>query len=87
VGFVSGEGLFLRMELVRDKKTREPLPKTPMHRIFNECVKRGLLTMAYDAHFRIQPAMTIDEATVDEAVGILDEVFADAEKSGYWKQA
>jgi 4-aminobutyrate aminotransferase-like enzyme len=86
VGFVGGEGLFLRVELVRDKKTKEPLAKSVTHRIFNECVKRGLLTMAYDAHFRIQPSMSIDEATVDEAVGILDEVFTQAEKSGYWKQ-
>jgi 4-aminobutyrate aminotransferase-like enzyme len=86
VGFVSGEGLFLRVELVRDKASREPLAKTVMYRIFNECVKRGLLTMAYDAHFRIQPSMTIDEATVDSAVGILDEVFALAEKTGFWKQ-
>ncbi len=86
-GFVGGEGLFLRVELVKDKKTKEPLPKAVTFRIFDECVKRGLLTMAYDAHFRIQPAMTIDTATVDEAVGILTEVFDLALKTGFWKEA
>ncbi|HUP57827.1 MAG TPA: aminotransferase class III-fold pyridoxal phosphate-dependent enzyme, partial [Bdellovibrionota bacterium] len=87
VGFVGGEGLFLRVELVRDKQTKEPLPKAVTHRIFDECVKRGLLTMAYDAHFRIQPAMTIDTGTVDEAVGILGEVFDLALETGFWREA
>jgi 4-aminobutyrate aminotransferase-like enzyme len=44
-------------------------------RIFDECVKRGLLTMAYAPSFRIQPAITIDESTAANAVAILREVF------------
>ncbi len=62
----TGAGLFLRMELVKDKKTKEPLPRQVTERIFTECVRRGLLTMAYAASFRIQPALTIDEATAQE---------------------
>ena len=87
IGDVRGVGLFLGIEMVRDKQTKEPLPRPVTHRIFDECVKRGLLTMAYDSCFRIQPAMTIDEATVDEAVGILTEVYDLALKTGFWKQA
>ena len=37
------------MELVKDKKTKEPLPRRVTERIFAEAVKRGLLTMAYAA--------------------------------------
>lgn len=81
VGEVRGLGLFLAIELVSDKRTNAPLPTRITHRIFMECVKRGLLTMSYDARFRIQPAMTIDEATIDTAVSIIDEVFSEISKT------
>ena len=51
-----------------------------------ECVRRGLLTMSYAASFRLQPALTIDEATAMNGLAILSEVFelADREK---WTQS
>jgi len=55
------------------------------NRIFTECLKRGLLTMAYAASFRLQPSMTADEQTLSTVAGILEEVFVDMEKTGYWK--
>lgn len=85
VGEVRGRGLFLAVEMVKDKQTKEPLSKTATNRIFAECLKRGLLTMAYAASFRIQPAMTIDSGTIDEAVRILEEVFTLTQKEGFWK--
>jgi 4-aminobutyrate aminotransferase/(S)-3-amino-2-methylpropionate transaminase len=85
VGHVDGAGLFMRVELVKDKTSKEPLPRAVTERIFKECVRRGLLTMAYAASFRIQPALTIDEATGKNALAILAEVFEDATKSGWWK--
>lgn len=75
VGEVRGRGLFLAVEMVKNKTTREPLSKAACQWIFMECLKRGLLTMSYAASFRIQPALTIDEGTIDNAVAILDEVF------------
>jgi 4-aminobutyrate aminotransferase / (S)-3-amino-2-methylpropionate transaminase / 5-aminovalerate transaminase len=85
VGYVQGAGLFLRVELVRDKASKEPLARAVTERIFKECVRRGLLTMAYTASFRIQPALTIDEATAKNALGILAEVFDQAASAGWWK--
>jgi 4-aminobutyrate aminotransferase-like enzyme len=85
VGTVRGRGLFLGMELVRDKRTKEPLPRHVTNKIFHACLERGLLTMAYSASFRIQPALTIDEATARNAVAILREVFDEIERAGEWK--
>jgi 4-aminobutyrate aminotransferase-like enzyme len=85
VGDVRGTGLFLGIELVRDKRTKEPLGKPATTRIFHECLDRGLLTMSYAASFRIQPALTIDEATALHAVEILREVFDHVEKERLWE--
>jgi 4-aminobutyrate aminotransferase/(S)-3-amino-2-methylpropionate transaminase len=85
VGEVRGRGLFLAVELVRDKRTREPLPAEVTKRIYSACVERGLLTMAYAPRFRLQPALTIDEATARNGVEILREVLDLAKREGWWK--
>jgi hypothetical protein len=46
-------------------------------------VRRGLLTMAYSPHFRIQPALTTDEATARNGLAILREVFDLALREGW----
>jgi 4-aminobutyrate aminotransferase-like enzyme len=85
VGYVSGSGMFMRVELVSDKKTKAELPRKVTERIFNECVRRGLMTMAYSAHFRIQPPLTTDEATAMNGLAILEEVFDLVEREGWWR--
>ncbi|MBS1958216.1 MAG: aspartate aminotransferase family protein [Bdellovibrionales bacterium] len=84
VGDCRGRGLFLAIEMVKDKTTKEPLSKPACNKIFGECLKRGLLTMSYASSFRIQPSLTIDEGTINNAVAIMEEVFAVADKEG-WK--
>jgi 4-aminobutyrate aminotransferase / (S)-3-amino-2-methylpropionate transaminase / 5-aminovalerate transaminase len=86
IGEVRGAGLFLAIEMVKDKRSKEPLPKNITYEVFHECLKRGLLTMSYEAKFRIQPAMTIDESTIDEAVNILHDVFDQMKNTGSWQK-
>jgi 4-aminobutyrate aminotransferase-like enzyme len=76
IGDVRGLGLMLAIEFVEDKKTKTPMTASKTKHIFNECLKRGLLTMSYTSSFRLQPAMTIDEATIDNVVAILEDVFS-----------
>jgi 4-aminobutyrate aminotransferase-like enzyme len=83
VGDVRGAGLFIGIDLVSDKTTKEPLSKNSCRRIFDECLRRGLLSMTYTPRVRIQPAMTIDEETIDGVVSILTEVFEQADREGW----
>ena len=85
VGEVRGRGMFLALELVADKKTKEPLAKRTCERIYKACVERGLLTMAYAPRVRFQPALTLDAATAHNAVLVLREVFEIAKREGWWK--
>jgi 4-aminobutyrate aminotransferase-like enzyme len=85
VGEVRGRGLFIGMELVRNKKTKQPLARSVTARIFDECVRRGLLTMAYAPSFRIQPSLTIDRATADNGIAILREVFDLVKRERTWE--
>jgi len=75
VGDVRGKGLLIGIELVKDKRTRERLDKAHTRMIFQECLKRGLLMMGYNAEIRINPPLIIDEETAEEGIAIMDEVF------------
>jgi 4-aminobutyrate aminotransferase-like enzyme len=84
VGHVRGRGLFLGVELVRDKATKEPLPRAATRRIFDECVRRGLFTMAYAPSFRLQPPLNLCPDDAREGVAILREVFDLAKREALW---
>lgn len=84
VGHVRGRGLFLGIELVVDKNTKQPLSRKATQWIFDECARRGLLTMAYAPSFRIQPSLTMDEATASHGVAVLREVFDTLERDRLW---
>ena len=85
IGDVRGAGLFIGVELVKDRATKEPLDGAVMKQVYQRCVQRGLLAMTYTPHVRLQPALTIDEDTALEGLALLDEAFAELEQSGRWK--
>jgi 4-aminobutyrate aminotransferase-like enzyme len=83
VGDVRGEGLFLAVELVADRKTKEPLAKKICDEIFQSGLQRGLLAMSYTHCIRLQPALTIDAGTALTGLGLLREAIqAVARKHG-----
>jgi 4-aminobutyrate aminotransferase-like enzyme len=75
IGDVRGMGLMQAMELVTDRKTKEPA-KAQIARLMEETRKKGLLIGKgglYGNVVRIAPPMTCTKAQVDDAVKIIDE--------------
>jgi 4-aminobutyrate aminotransferase/(S)-3-amino-2-methylpropionate transaminase len=73
VGEVRGKGLMLGIELVRDRGTKEPLGKTVTQALYQECLRRGLVAMAYSNVIRINPPLVITEDAALAGLAILDE--------------
>jgi len=82
IGDVRGTGLMIGVELVRDRRTREPLAAGACEFVFMEALRRGLLTMGYVARIRIHPPLVLSESEARDALAILDETFAALEQSG-----
>src|SRR2546430_12112045 len=76
VGDVRGEGLFLGVELVADRGTKEPLPRKLCEEIFQEGLRRGLLAMSYTHAIRLQPALTIEEEVGLTGLSLLHEAIS-----------
>ncbi|MBY0488398.1 MAG: aspartate aminotransferase family protein [Gemmatimonadaceae bacterium] len=85
IGDVRGEGLFIGIDVVRDRKTREPIPNSVMREVFEGAVRRGLLAMLYTARIRLQPALNITQDAADEGLDLLEASFADLSRSGRWQ--
>ncbi len=85
VGEVRGKGLFLGVELVKDRNTKEPLDEKRMKKFYKDGVQHGILAMSYKPTIRFQPALNIDGDTVDAGVEILEGLFDDMQRSGDWR--
>ncbi|MBV8282128.1 MAG: aspartate aminotransferase family protein [Candidatus Eremiobacteraeota bacterium] len=75
IGDVRGRGLMLGVELVADRKTKEPAAAAA-ERVLDACKDRGLLIGRgglYANTLRIQPPLIITREQADEAARILDE--------------
>jgi len=80
VGDVRGMGLMMAMELVKDRKTKEPAADTTK-KILEAAKKHGLLLGTgglYGNTLRISPPMLISDSELSEALSRLDKAFADA---------
>ena len=78
-----GKGLFLGIELVTDRATREPAPERVAMGIAGACMARGLIIGRTNRSFAdynntlcLSPALTLSQGDADEILRVLDEVFA-----------
>ncbi len=80
IGDVRGEGLMIGVELVADKKTKEPLEKKHTRRLFHECLDRGLISMCYGYNIRINPPLIISQDEALEGFQVLKDAILTIEK-------
>ncbi|MGH9444358.1 MAG: aspartate aminotransferase family protein [Terriglobia bacterium] len=75
IGDVRGMGLMQGLELVKNRKTKEPAPQET-NAVMEHCKNNGLLIGKgglYANVLRISPPLNADKAEVDEAIRILDK--------------
>jgi len=80
IGDVRGRGLMIGVEMVKSKKTKEHLSKQITRTLFDECLKRGLISMCYSHTIRINPPLVIKMEEAKKAIGIFDEAFGAIKK-------
>ncbi|MFA6584657.1 MAG: aspartate aminotransferase family protein [Elusimicrobiaceae bacterium] len=76
IGDVRGRGLMIGVEMVEDRKTKEPLKTEVTRALFEECLSRGLMAMCYSKTIRITPPLVITKAEAEEGLAKFDESFA-----------
>jgi 4-aminobutyrate aminotransferase len=79
VGDVRGRGLMIGIELVKDKKTREPIPAV-RNRVETLAFERGLMILGCgETSLRLCPPLVVKEQEATVALDILEEALTEAE--------
>jgi len=80
IGNVTGVGLHMAVELVRDRKTKErAIDEADM--IMYKCLERGLAFKITDGNIlNLWPALVITKGEMDKALDILDESVSEVER-------
>ena len=80
IGDVRGKGLMIGVELVRDRKTKEPAKKEAQEVMFRSWKRGVALITAGISAIRIAPPLIITEDLVDAALEIIEKSIAEVEK-------
>ena len=78
IGDVRGKGLMIAVELVKDRKTKEPfspLDHYPMA-VSDACLANGVMLRTIVNKFIISPPLILTESQADEIVAVLDHSLA-----------
>ena len=86
IGDVRGAGLLIGMDLVKDRRTKEPLAREISEQIFLGALRRGLLLMGYFSRVRINPPLVLSESEARDGIAILDDVFAEIARDGRYRR-
>jgi len=81
IGDVRGRGMMTAVELVADRRTKEPIDGPTGARIVQHCLENGVVILkagTYDNVIRLLPPLTIDEGLLDEGLDVLDEAIGAA---------
>ncbi|MCH8103861.1 MAG: aspartate aminotransferase family protein, partial [Chloroflexi bacterium] len=82
IGNVSGLGLLVGIDLVKDRDTKEQFPKAAKvgERLIAEFEKRALILRPTDASITMGPPLCITRGEVDEIVTGIDEALTEVER-------
>jgi len=87
VGDVRGKGLFVGLELVKDRTSREPEPETVLMKIAADCMQQGVIIGRTNRSFRefnntiaLSPALIASRTELDEIVAALDVALANVQR-------
>ena len=83
-GDVRGVGLFVGIDLVRDRATREPATEEAQHIIAR--MKDEYILLSADGPYRnvlkIKPPLVLNQSNADRIVQVLDEVLTEIQDAG-----
>jgi 4-aminobutyrate aminotransferase-like enzyme len=82
IGLIDNCGLYTGVELVKDRKTREPVEEASNF-VRNACVAEGLLMEKggyYHNRLQLIPPLNVKESVLDEVFRVFDRVFGEAEQ-------
>jgi taurine--2-oxoglutarate transaminase len=89
IGDVRGMGLFWAVELVKNRKTKEPLntkaekiQSKPLvvDKVAGAMMKEGVSVIAWISHFVIGPPLIIEKSEIDFAVSVMDKALEIADQ-------
>jgi len=83
IGDVRGKGLFLGLELVKDRETKEPMEETVLMKIVSHCSQNGVLIgrtnrsfKKYNNNICLSPMLTLTQDQADTIVEAIDNALA-----------
>jgi taurine--2-oxoglutarate transaminase len=87
VGDVRGIGALWTLELVRDRRTRDPIvpvgatgaANAPMAAVATTCLHRGLVPLILGNRIHVAPPLNVSDTDALTGLGILDEALASAD--------
>jgi 4-aminobutyrate aminotransferase len=80
IGAVRGLGLMLGMELVKDRKTKEPATDQTEHIMYSALSKGLNFKVTMGSILTLTPPLTINKQQMDKALNILDECLKEVKK-------
>ncbi|WP_067585203.1 aspartate aminotransferase family protein [Endozoicomonas ascidiicola] len=84
IGDVRGKGLFLGIELVKDRTTKEPVDESVTIKVASLCTEKGLLIgrtnrsmTQFNNTLCLSPTLTINQSEVEQILNTLDQAFSE----------
>lgn len=84
IGDVRGKGLFIGLEIVKDRTTKEPMEETFLMKVVGHCAQNGVLIGRTNRSFRkynntlcLSPMLTLTQDQADTIVTAIDNALTD----------